>query len=975
MNEESLMRNRIRKILMICSDYDAFILKEDGCIETEVANEYKELNLSNQPRFVWANSSNEARDIIESDEEVDIVICMYNEKDDGLFPLAKDLKNTSRNIPFILLIYYSKAVVERLSTADLRCIDFLFSWHGNADLILAIVKLIEDSANAENDVFGVGVQVILLVEDSVRYYSNYLPELYKLVLTQSQEFLKETLNDAQKKYRKRSRPKIFLATCYDEAINYFEKYKTHLLGVISDVGMIVHKGDNPKDEKIDAGLELVAKIKEYDPLMPVLLQSSQASVADMAKQLGVSFMKKYSRTLLIRLSDFMKDEFGFGDFIFKDADGKGYGRAANLTELEKIIYEIPNEILVSNTSRNMFSKWLYARGLFDLARTFRAEHHTDAGEFRTFLLGQIRNYHKRIGRGIIADFRRDSYEDYYSFARLGNGSMGGKARGLAFLNHLVQKYDLADKYPGLRISIPRTIVITTDFFEQFILENGLQYVIDSEMTDEDVLSEFVSSRLPENLVEDLKVFISTAEFPLAVRSSSKLEDSSYQPFAGVYSTYMCPLVENPDRMLRELGKAIKSVYASTYFNGSRTYIQASGNLLGEEKMAVIVQDICGSRHGNDFFPMLSGVARSLNAYPIGSEKAEDGVLNVAFGLGKTVVDGGRTLRVDPKQTRKILQLSNAKLAMRDTQNEMYVLDNRSETFKTSKDDGFNLRNIPISEGLNEYDYPELVASTYVAQDDMMTSGVSADGARIVSFDGIFQYDRFPLAKAMTEIMGICRKELMCEVEIEFALDPIMDSKGSEAVLKLLQVRPIASSSEAGSTTIEEAQKQISTKLITSVDALGNGYFLDAKHLVIIFPESFDKMKTLEMAAEISQINSKLSSEGKPYILVGPGRWGSSIPTLGVPVAWTDISGAKMVVEYGIDGFRIEPSQGTHFFQNITSLGIGYLSVDQYAGKGTIDFRKIAGMKCVYEGKFAKVLEADGLIGFIDRNKGKAVIGI
>jgi hypothetical protein len=351
MNEESLMRNRIRKILMICSNYDAFILEEDGCIETEVTNEYKELNLSNPPRFIWANSSSEGRDIIESDDEIDLVISMFNEKDDGLFSLARDLKASGRNIPFILLIHYSQAVVERLATTDLRCIDYIFSWHGNADLILAIVKLIEDSANAENDVFGVGVQVILLVEDSVRYYSNYLPELYKLVLTQSREFLKETLNFAQKKYRKRSRPKIFLATCYDEAIRYFEKYKTHLLGVISDVGMIVHKGDNPKDEKLDAGLELVAKIKEYDPLMPVLLQSSQDSVAEIAKKLGVSFMKKYSRTLLIRLSDLMKDEFGFGDFIFKDAEGKEYGRAANLTELEKIIYEIPNEILVSNTSR------------------------------------------------------------------------------------------------------------------------------------------------------------------------------------------------------------------------------------------------------------------------------------------------------------------------------------------------------------------------------------------------------------------------------------------------------------------------------------------------------------------------------------------------------------------------------------------------------------------------------------------------
>lgn len=968
------MRSRIRKILMICSNYDAFALEEDGRIENQVRSEYRELNLSNPPKFIWANSSQQAREIVSSETEVDMIICMFNEQDKGIFPFASELKEEGRGIPFVLLIHYSKAVRQRVLESPRPGVDFVFSWHGNADLILAIVKLLEDAANADNDVFEVGVKGILLVEDSIRYYSNYLPELYKIVLTQSREFLKESLNEDQKKYRKRSRPKIFLATCLEEALAYFRKYGRNLLGVISDVGMVVHKGDDPKTEKLDAGIDLVKVIREYDPLMPVLLQSSQGGLAKVAEELGVGFLKKYSSTLFLQLGDYMREEFGFGDFVFRDAGGVECGRAASLSQLERIINDIPDKVLVSNTSRNMFSKWLYARGLFNLAETFRAEHHTDASEFRSFLLDNIRRYHRSIGQGIITDFHKDSYEDYFWFSRVGDGSLGGKARGLAFLNHLIQKYSLTDKYEGLRISIPRTIVLTTDWFDKFILGNGLQYVIDSELSDDEILSEFVASTLPEELAQNLKAFLATVDGPLAVRSSSKLEDSNYQPFAGVYATYMCPPVENKDRMLRELGKAVKSVYASTYFRGSRNYIQASGNLLGEEKMAVIVQTICGTAHGNDFYPMMSGVGRSLNSYPIGAEKASDGVLNVAFGLGRTVVDGGRSLRVDPLHPKKILQLSNPRLSQRDTQNEMFVLDMSPAAFKISRNDGVNLRRIPVAEALDSYDHPELVASTYDALDDRMVPGIGIRGARVISFDGIFQYDRLPLAKALSEVMSICRNELMSEVEIEFALDPDPSSAGREADLKLLQVRPVSSGTGSQTSSIEDAESSIANKLIRSDSALGNGYFTESSRIVVIMPESFDKMKTALMAEEVSAINSGMIADGLTYFLVGPGRWGSSIPTLGVPVAWTDISAARMVVEYGIDGFRIDPSQGTHFFQNITSLGVGYLSVDQYAGSGMIDFEALGRLECVHDGQFVKVFKVDGLTGFIDRNKGKALVG-
>ncbi len=974
MNEESLMRSRIKRILMICSNYDAFTLEEDGRIESQVVSEYRELNLSNPPTFVWANSSSEAGVILESDPDIDMIICMYNDRDKDVFSFAAGLRKAGSEIPFVMLIHYSKAVRQRIFENDRSGIDFVFSWHGNADLILAIVKLIEDSANAENDVFEVGVRVILLVEDSVRYYSTYLPELYKLLITQSREFLTEFLNEDQRKYRKRSRPKILLATCYEDALAYFERFKDNLMGVISDVGMVIRKGDSGKDEKLDAGLDLVRKIREYDPLMPVLLQSSQGSLSKVAEQMGVGFLRKFSRTLFMRLGDYLREEFGFGDFVFKDAGGTEYGRASSLTQLQTIIGDIPDEVLVSNTSRNMFSKWLYARGLFDLAATFKAEHHTDASLFRSFLLEQIRRYHRKIGQGVIADFDEGTYRDYFWFARMGEGSLGGKARGLAFLNRLVQKYDLSEKYPGMNVSIPRTIVLTTEWFDRFILENGLQNVIDSELSDDEILSEFVASVLPTDLLSNLKSFVGTVRGPIAVRSSSKLEDSDYQPFAGVYSTYMCPFVDNKDRMLRELTKAIKSVYASTFYSGSRAYIQASGNLIGEEKMAIILQSICGSSHGEYFYPMLSGVARSMNAYPIGSEMASDGVVNVAFGLGKTVVDGGRTLRVNPRKPRKILQLSSPSLAMSGTQTEMYVLDASPGAFKISRDDGVNLKSIPVTDVLETFDHPELVFSTYVAADDRMQPGISARGPRVISFDGIFQFDRFPLAKALSDIMDICRNELMSEVEIEFALDPVPGSYGKEASLKLLQVRPVSDSLSFKTSSMSEATGSMEKILVQSDQALGNGLFQESGYLVVIPPGTFDKMRTREIADEVANINSEMSARGDSYFLIGPGRWGSSIPTLGVPVSWTDISAARMVVEYGMDGFRIEPSQGTHFFQNITSLGVGYLSVDEYAGSGKVDFDAFNALELAFEGKFARVYKVASLTGYIDRESGKAVIG-
>ena len=971
---QSLIKFRIRKILIICSNYDAFILEEDGQIESQIYREYIDLNLSNPPQFVWVQTSAQAREILNTVVGIDMVMCMYNVGDKEIFSLASELKHDRPNLPFVLLTHFSKEIYRRLSLLDTSAIDYMFSWHGNADLIVAIIKLFEDLKNADNDILEVGVQAILLVEDSVRYYSTYLPELYKMIIKQGGEFLKETINEQKRKFRKRSRPKILLATNYDDAMAMYAKYKSNLLGVISDVGFTVHKGDRPEDEKLDAGIDLVRHIRSDNPTMPILLQSSQSSISATADELGVGFLRKYSKTLMIQLAEYIRDEFGFGDFVFRDAARKEYGQASNLSELEYMMRNVPDDVLIYNTSKNMFSKWFLARGLFTLGAKFRSvqlEHFNDVDALRIYISQQIHDFHALTGRGVIAHFDPDRYGRHIWFSRMGDGSLGGKARGLAFLNNLVSKNKLEDKYDNVRISIPRTVVVATDYFDQFIIENGLQYVIDSDISDEEILSEFVSSRLPEELVDQLKVFIETTRSPLAVRSSSKLEDSSYQPFAGVYSTYMIPLVENKAQMLRMLGNAIKSVYASVFYNGSRTYIQTTANLLSEEKMAVVIQSICGSIHDGLYFPMISGVARSVNFYPIGSEKPDDGIVNIAFGLGKTVVDGGCTLRFSPQFPKKILQLSDPKIALRDTQKRLYALDLRPGAFKISRDDGINLVQPAVAEVLPTYSHPEMVASTFSMENNRMVPGITANGPRIVSFDSILKYGRFPLAAILKDILKMCKDALMCDVEMEFAADV----KGQDLVLKLLQVRPVVEFAEDRNITIEKAEERTGNIFIRSSKALGSGIFEGMKYIVSVPSSTFDSARTREMAEEIAELNKKIKSEGASYLLCGPGRWGSSDPWLGIPVVWSDISEARMIIETAIPGYRIEPSQGTHFFQNITSLGVVYLTIDTVCGDGMIDENEIASMECVHEGKYVRLYKApEGMTGFIDRTSNKSIVG-
>lgn len=973
---KSLMQRRIRRVLMICSSYDAYTLEEDGRIEVQIYKEYVDLNLSNPPAFTWVTSSAEALSLLsgENESDYDLIISMFNIGDMDVFEFSKIIKIERPEIPFVLLTHFSKELYKKIENADKSAIDYIFSWHGNADLILAIIKLFEDRMNADSDITGSGVQSILLVEDSIRYYSTYLPAIYKLVLQQSAEFLKEALNEQQQKLRKRARPKILLATNYNEAVEIYEKYKENLLGVISDVAFIINKNDPASSEKLDAGIDLCKLIKHDDPHMPFLLQSSQESMREVAKELGVGFLEKYSKTLLIELSEYISDEFAFGDFVFRDlSSGEIIGKAKDLKDLQQLVMEIPEEVLLFHGSRNRLSKWMFSRGLFSLAAKVKAAHQshfTNTDQLREFIVQQIKEYRIVLGHGVVARFDRNSYNSYIWFARLGEGSLGGKARGIAFVNSMLQKYNLLNKYEGVKIMIPRTVVIATDYFDEFIKINGLQYVINSEISDDEILSEFVSSRLPENLVSDLRVFINNASGPLAVRSSSKLEDSHFQPFAGIYSTYMIPHTKNKDQMLRLLGKAIKSVYASIYFASSRAYLIATSNLLSEEKMGVVLQDVVGTEDNGYFFPTISGVARSVNYYPIGSEKAEEGIVNIAFGLGKLVVEGGKTLRFSPSHPKHILQLSTPQLTLRDTQNEMYALDLKPEEFKTSVDDAVNLKKFDVN-SVKHFRNMNFVASTWDMQSQSIIDSNLEEGRKLITFSHILKYDTLPLSQILCDLLRICHKEMNSAVEIEFAVN--MDvPKGEDAVFSLLQIRPITGNNDNKSLDWNSIDTEKS--IIYAQKALGIGAIENIEDIVYVRESNFDSSHTLEIADEINRLNQKFKEEDKHYILVGPGRWGSSDPWLGIPIKWPQISEAKVIVECGMENYRIEPSQGTHFFQNLTSFGVGYLTVNPYMGDGKMDFSTLDSFTPKYESKYIRHVKFDKpLFIFVDGRKNKAII--
>lgn len=939
----NLMRKRIYHVLLIASNYDSFILESDGRIEEHIFNEYVSLNLRYPPQFIQVPTEEQAFVALEK-ENIDLVICMLTLDELDTFGMAKKIKKEYPDIPIVVLTPFSREVTLKLSNEDLSVIDYIFSWLGNPDLLLAIIKLIEDKMNAEHDTSEVGVQVILLVEDSVRFYSSYLPNIYRIIFNQSNAFMTEGLNEHQQMLRRRGRPKILMATNYEEAIHLYEKYRQNLLGIISDIS---YKRAGKEDP--EAGFRFLNQVRTQDEFIPFLLQSSDTHLKPKAHEMGVGFLDKNSKTLSIELRNFMMEYFAFGDFVFIDPlTNKEIMRAPDLKALQQRIFEVPDHSLEYHIYRNHLTKWLFARALFPLAEFFRDVRpgdFTDLDEIRRFVFDSIAGYRLNKGRGVIAQFNRENFDEYVSFTRIGEGSIGGKARGLAFLDAIIKRNRLFDRFPDVSISIPQTVVLCTDIFDEFMEDNDLYKIGLSDLPDAEILNYFVNARLPLRLHDDLVAFIRVGNRPIAIRSSSLLEDSHYQPFAGVYSTYMVPQVPDDDRLMLELlSNAIKSVYASVFYHDSKAYMAATSNLIDEEKMAIVLQQVAGTQYGERFYPSFSGVARSINFYPIAPEKPEDGIASVAIGLGKYIVDGGVSLRFSPKYPKKILQLSSPEMALKETQKHFYALDLTPGSFYTSVDDGINLVKLKLDTAQENMAFRQMV-STYDFNSQVLREGTLYDGKRVATFANILNHNSFPLAEILSTCLEMGQSEIGKPIEIEFAVE-LNKPNGVPKVFNLLQVRPIVDSKENVDTRLEDIPYE--QTVLYSKAALGNGTISGLRDVVYVKLCGFDPSRNPETALTIAALNEKFQASKEFYVLVGPGRWGSSDPWLGIPVKWPQISAARVIVESGLESYRIDPSQGTHFFQNLTSFKVGYFTIHPYIKDGFFDLDFLNSFPAVYE---------------------------
>lgn len=921
-----LMNKRIYNVLLIATKYDAFMLEDDGRVDEQIFNEYAALGLRYPPRFTQVTTEEEAlREL--NGRNFELIIVMPNMDNRDIFAAAKEIKLRYPNIPIVVLTPFSREVSKRVANEDLSNIDYVFSWLGNPELLVAIIKLIEDKWNAPEDSASVGVQIILLVEDSIRFYSSALPHLYKFVLEQSLEFSKEALNDHLKTMRMRGRPKIMLARTYEEAVLIYETYRENILGIVSDMSFTA---DGRKDPM--AGYRLGRHIKAADPKVPLILESSEEANVTYANELGASFISKNSKSYPQDLRRHIMEHFGFGDFVIINPDtGEEIMRIRDLKDLQRKLYKIPDESLRYHLSRNHFSRFFFSRAMFPPAVILKKVdvcEYKHMAEARQLISDCIVGYRKMKNAGVVAVYLKERFDEYSNFARIGNGSLGGKGRGLAFMGTMVKRYPKLER-ENFTVDIPRTVVICTDIFDEFMEANNLYPIALSDASDEEILTAFEAAALPEHLLDDLMTLFEVVRNPIAVRSSSLLEDSHYQPFAGIYKTYMIPRVEEKQDMLRLLRSAIKAVYASVFYRDSKAYLTATQNLIDQEKMAIVLQEVVGSAYGNCFYPTLSGVARSLNFYPIGDEQAEDGIANVALGLGKYIVDGGQTLRFSPRHPHHILQLSSTDMALRETQRRFYALDleNLAPTFKT--DDAFNLKVLGVKEA-EPHGSLRLIASTYDPYDQVVHEGFYPGGRKIISYANILQHEYFPLADTIDRLLNIGKAEMGRPVEIEFA----MNIEGERAHFYLLQIRPIVDNKDF----VDEDLSLIAETetVITAHSALGNGIVTDVTDIVYVKTENFSAANNPRIAAEIEQLNRRLTAEERSYILIGPGRWGSSDEWLGIPVKWPHISGARLIVECGLENYRIDPSQGTHFFQNLTSFGVGYFTINPFRRDGVFD---------------------------------------
>ena len=962
----NLMNKRIYNVLLIATKYDSFMLEDDGRVDEQIFNEYTSLSLRYPPRFTQVTTEEEALNELKN-RNFELIICMPNMDNRDIFAAASEIKVHYPNIPIVVLTPFSKEVSKRIANEDLSAIDYVFSWLGNSELLLAIIKLIEDKMNAPDDTASVGVQIILLVEDSIRFYSSALPHLYKFVLEQSQMFAKEALNDHQRTLRMRGRPKIKLARNYEEAVRIFDQYRDNMLGIISDMSFM-HNG--VKDPY--AGYKFGQYVRKTGLIIPFVLESSEASNHVYAKELNASFIDKNSKSYPQDLKKKIMQRFGFGDFVILNPHTKEeIMRIKDLKDLQKKVFQIPDDSLVYHLSRNHFSRFFYSRAMFPPAEVLKhvdVSDYKDMDEARKLIFDLIVQYRRMKNTGVVAVYQKDRFDEYSNFARIGDGSLGGKGRGLAFIGAMVKRYPKLES-DNFAVNIPKTVVICTDIFDEFMETNELYPVALGDADDETILRYFLRASLPSRLIEDLMAFFDVVKSPIAVRSSSLLEDSHYQPFAGIYPTYMVPKIEEKYDMLRTVSDAIKAVYASVFYKDSKAYMTATSNLIDQEKMAIVLQEVVGSRYNDHFYPTMSGVARSLNFYPIGNEKAEDGIANIALGLGKYIVDGGQTLRFSPRHPHSILQMSTMDFALRETQTRFYALDLKNMAEAFSVDDAFNL----VKLGLKEADAEgslKYIVSTYDPYDQIIRDGYYPGGRKILSFVNILQHDVFPLADTLDQILRIGQQEMGRPVEIEFAvnMDP---SDHTRATFYLLQIRPIVDNKEIMDEDLSLVKNE--ETILSSTSVLGHGIVGDVQDIIYVKTGAFNSSNNQLIAYEIEKMNRSFTDQEKGYVLVGPGRWGSSDSWLGIPVKWPHISNARVIVECGLENYRVDPSQGTHFFQNLTSFGVGYFTVNPFKGDGWFDEAFLNAQPAVEETEYLRHVRFDAPITI--KMDGKKSLGV
>ena len=962
----NLMTKRIFNVLLVANPYDAFMLEDDGRIDEKIFNEYMNLSLRYPPRFTQVSTEAETWKQLKN-TMFDLVIVMPGTDNSDTFDIARTIKKKYSHIPLVVLTPFSHGITARMEHEDLSIFEYVFCWLGNTDLLVSIIKLIEDKMNLEHDIKEVGVQMILLVEDSIRFYSSVLPNLYKFVLKQSQEFATEALNAHQRTLRMRGRPKIVLARSYEEAMHLYNRYEKHVLGVITDARF-------PREGIVDsmAGIKLMNEIRKRDPFMPLILQSSEVDNERYARLYEASFVDKNSKKMNVDLRDIVSEHFGFGDFIFRNPDTfEEVARVRNLKELQNIIFSIPKESLLYHISHNHVSRWLYSRAMFPPAEFLKQiswEEFQDIDAHRQIIFEAIVKYRKMKNQGVVAVFQRDRFDRYSNFARIGEGSLGGKGRGLAFIDNMVKRHVEFDEFENASVAIPKTVVLCTDIFDEFMDSNGLYQVALSDASDETILKAFLRARLPERLIEDFFAFFNVVKSPIAIRSSSLLEDSHYQPFAGIYSTYMIPYLEDKYEMLRMLSDAIKGVYASVYYKDSKAYMQATSNVIDQEKMAVILQEVVGTQYGDRFYPSISGVARSLNYYPIGDEKSEEGTVSLALGLGKYIVDGGLTLRVCPYHPGQVLQTSEMDIALRETQTQFYALDLKNEGREFSLDDGFNLLKLSVREA-DKDGALQYIASTYDPYDMVIRDGIYPGGRKVITFANILQHDVFPLAKILQLVQEYGQAEMRRPVEIEFAV--LLNQAKKTGTFYLLQIRPMVDVKADLSEDLNLISED--TLLLKSFNSLGHGIMEDIHDLVYVKTDGYSASNNPTIAYEIEKLNRKFLDEGKNYVLVGPGRWGSSDSWLGIPVKWPHISAARVIVEAGLTNYRVDPSQGTHFFQNLTSFGVGYFTINAYMNDGIYNQAYLNEQPAVEETNFLRHIHFEKPIKV--KMDGKKKIGV